>query len=225
MKGGSRNFAEIRLTRPTLRPAVSSKGLYRAHAQVRKPKILAGKESFQQLLVASDPAGQFLVDGPSHKSQMLLRRNSIDPASTGAFREKGSHLLANLFLCAPRIGPPLGCDADGVRADPRLGLPGPRLAHYPHAMPDEPENLTLKLLREMQERVSELQTRYSAAIEAAIANAKASRERETVKAADGAEVYAYPHPEGIAWGVNAVGTGDNILRGVRRPDGQDEGVT
>jgi hypothetical protein len=48
-------------------------------------------------------------------------------------------------------------------------------------MADEPENLTLKLLREMQERVS--------------------------------------------WGVNAVGTGDNILRGVRRPDGQDEGVT
>ena len=92
-------------------------------------------------------------------------------------------------------------------------------------MTDEPENPTLKLLREMQERVSALQTRYSAAIEAAIADAKASRERETVKAADGAEVYAYPHPEGIAWGVNAVGTGDNILRGVRRPDGQDEGVT
>jgi hypothetical protein len=92
-------------------------------------------------------------------------------------------------------------------------------------MADEPGNLTLKLLRDIQERVSELQTRYSAAIEAVIVDAKNSGEREAVKAADGAEVYAYPHPEGIAWGVNAVGTGDNILRGVRRPDGQDEGVT
>jgi hypothetical protein len=92
-------------------------------------------------------------------------------------------------------------------------------------MADEPENLTLKLLRDIQERVSELQTRYSAAIEAVIVDATASRERETVKAADGAEVYAYPHPEGIAWGVNAAETGANILRGVRRPDGADEAVS
>jgi len=27
------------------------------------------------------------------------------------------------------------------------------------------------------------------------------------------------------WGVNAAGTGFNILRGVRRPDGSDEAVT
>jgi hypothetical protein len=92
-------------------------------------------------------------------------------------------------------------------------------------MADESENPTLKLLREMQERVSALQARYATAIEATIAKAKASGEREIVEASDGAEVYAYPHSEGIAWGVNAVGTGDNILRGVRRPDGQDEGVT
>ena len=93
-------------------------------------------------------------------------------------------------------------------------------------MADEPENLTLKLLREMQERVSVLQTRYSTAIEAAITKAQSSRERETVDAEDGAEAYAYPHKEGaIAWGVNAAGSGVNILRGIRRPDGTDEGVS
>ena len=33
-------------------------------------------------------------------------------------------------------------------------------------------------------------------------------------------------PEGrIAWGVNAPGTGVNVLRGIRRPDGSDEPVT
>ena len=68
-------------------------------------------------------------------------------------------------------------------------------------------------------------TRYSAAIEAAIAKARASRDLRTVEAFDGAEVYAYPHPQGIAWGVNAAETGVNILRGVRRPDGADETVS
>lgn len=44
-----------------------------------------------------------------------------------------------------------------------------------------------------------------------------------MEAFDGAEVYAYPKPEGrIAWGVNAAETGVNILRGIRRPDGADE---
>ena len=70
-----------------------------------------------------------------------------------------------------------------------------------------------------------LKARYSAAIEAAIAKAKASRDRATVQASDGAECYAYPHSEGrVAWGVNAAETGVNILRGVRRPDGADEVV-
>ena len=36
---------------------------------------------------------------------------------------------------------------------------------------------------------------YGAAIEAAIGKSKASHQRETVSAWDGAEVYAYPHPE------------------------------
>ncbi len=65
--------------------------------------------------------------------------------------------------------------------------------------------------------------KYAAAIEAAIAKAKASRDLRTVEAFDGAEVYAYPKPEGrIAWSVNAAETGVNILRGIRRPDGADE---
>lgn len=56
-----------------------------------------------------------------------------------------------------------------------------------------------------------------------IAKAKARWSRESLTVADGAEVYAYPKPEGrIAWGVNAAETGVNILRGIRRPDGADE---
>lgn len=70
-----------------------------------------------------------------------------------------------------------------------------------------------------------LKARYGAAIEAAIGKAKASRDLGTVEAFDGAEVYAYPHQRGIAWGVNAAQTGVNILRGVRRPDGQDEAIS
>jgi hypothetical protein len=73
--------------------------------------------------------------------------------------------------------------------------------------------------------MNNLRARYAAAIEAAIAKAKTSRELRTVEAFDGAECYAYPKPHsGIAWGVNAVGTGVNILRGTRLPDGSDEGV-
>ena len=69
--------------------------------------------------------------------------------------------------------------------------------------------------------MSALKTLYSAAIEAAIAKAKAIRDLGTVEAFDGAECYAYR----VAWGVNAADTGVNILRGVRRPDGTDEAVS
>lgn len=47
----------------------------------------------------------------------------------------------------------------------------------------------------------------------------------TVEAPDGAEAYAYPHREGIAWVVNAPETGFNVLRGIRRPDDVDEAVS
>ena len=73
--------------------------------------------------------------------------------------------------------------------------------------------------------MSKLKTRYSTAIEAAIAKAKASRDLVTVPAFDGAEAYAYPKPGNrIGWGVNAAGSGFNVVRGVRRPDGSDEAV-
>ena len=64
--------------------------------------------------------------------------------------------------------------------------------------------------------------RYRRELEEVIAKAKAKRSRESLTAADGAEAYAYPHPAGIAWGVNAAETGWNILCGIRRPDGADE---
>ena len=67
-----------------------------------------------------------------------------------------------------------------------------------------------------------LHTRYDAAIEEAIAKVKASRGLVNIRAFDGATVYAYPHGEGIGWGVNAHESGLNILRGIRRPDGADE---
>jgi hypothetical protein len=63
--------------------------------------------------------------------------------------------------------------------------------------------------------VSALKTRYSAAIEEAIARARASRDLRTVKASDGAEVYAYPHREGIAWGVKTAGS--SVTLAIRLP--------
>ena len=47
------------------------------------------------------------------------------------------------------------------------------------------------------------QTRYSAAIDAAVSQARAMQERVTVETQDGGEAYAYPHQRGIAWGVEA----------------------
>jgi hypothetical protein len=72
---------------------------------------------------------------------------------------------------------------------------------------------------------ADTQKRYRDTIERAIAEAGRLHERVTVEATDGVEAYAYPHTRGIAWGVNAAGTGVNILRGVRRPDGSDEAVS
>jgi hypothetical protein len=74
--------------------------------------------------------------------------------------------------------------------------------------------------------MNNLRARYAAAIEAAIAKAKTSRDLGTVEAFDGAECYAYPHKQGcIAFGVNEAETGANILRGIRRPNGADEAVS
>jgi len=67
-----------------------------------------------------------------------------------------------------------------------------------------------------------IKERYRAAIEEVIAKAKEKWSRESLTTAGGVEIYAYPHPAGIAWGVNAAETGVNILCGIRRPDGADE---
>ena len=76
-----------------------------------------------------------------------------------------------------------------------------------------------------EKTAAEVQKRYLDTIEAAIGKARAIRDCATVEAPDGAEAYAYPKSEGrIAWGVNAVQTGVNVLRGIRRPDGVDEAV-
>ena len=77
----------------------------------------------------------------------------------------------------------------------------------------------------LRERFPFWDTRGIDTIERAIAEAERLRERVTVEATDGTEAYAYPHPRGIAWGLNAAGTCVNILRGVRRPDGADEAVS
>ena len=65
--------------------------------------------------------------------------------------------------------------------------------------------------------------RYRAEIEDAIAKARFSSSKVTVTTEDGAEIYAYPKPEGlIAWGINSAETGINVWRGIRRADGEDE---
>ena len=65
--------------------------------------------------------------------------------------------------------------------------------------------------------------RYRAELEEVIAKAKAAGSKESITTADGAEIYAYPKPEGlIAWGINSAGTGVNLWSGIRRPDGADE---
>ena len=68
---------------------------------------------------------------------------------------------------------------------------------------------------------------YEKEIAAIVAKVRRTGCRETVKARDGAEIYACPLPRAaghIAWGVNAAGTGFNVLRGIRRPDGIDEAI-
>jgi hypothetical protein len=73
------------------------------------------------------------------------------------------------------------------------------------------------------EGLQALRAKYGEAVNEAVSRARASRDHETVQAADGAEAYAYPlRGDRIAWGVNSAESGFNIWRGVRRPDGTDE---
>ena len=74
--------------------------------------------------------------------------------------------------------------------------------------------------------VAALQTRYRRPIEAAIAEARRTHVRATAEAPDGSEAYACPRRHGlIGWGVNTAECGENVLRGIRRPDGADETVS
>jgi hypothetical protein len=83
-------------------------------------------------------------------------------------------------------------------------------------MVDEPENHTLALLREIRAEIRE----GFADMKGELANVRGELKsfREDVAA------YAYPHQRGIAWGVNAAGTGVNILRGIRTASGLDVAV-
>lgn len=64
---------------------------------------------------------------------------------------------------------------------------------------------------------------YEAAINAAVESARETGEISEKRINDGAVAYAYPHQRGVAWGVNGAHTGRCILRGVRLPNGEDEG--
>ena len=56
--------------------------------------------------------------------------------------------------------------------------------------------------------------RYRHEIEEVIANAKEASSRESLTAADGAEIYAYPIPGGrIAWGINEAQDGTEEAEG------------
>jgi hypothetical protein len=59
-------------------------------------------------------------------------------------------------------------------------------------------------------------------LEFVIAQALSSGERHSHTLSDGTLVYAYPHANGIAWGINE---GANILRGIRKDDGSDIAVS
>ena len=73
------------------------------------------------------------------------------------------------------------------------------------------------------DRMTSAKERFSRELDEVIAKAKATLSRESLTTADGAEIYAYPKPEGsIAWGVNSAGTGVNLWQGIRRPDGEEE---
>ena len=69
--------------------------------------------------------------------------------------------------------------------------------------------------------MNETESPYAAAISAAIAHARFSRDFVVVTAPDGAEVHAYPHLAGIEWVVYSGRTGEDILHGIRTPQGED----
>ena len=65
---------------------------------------------------------------------------------------------------------------------------------------------------------------YQKALEFAIAQCWADGERHIDILESGVEVYAYKHPQGVAWGINRAEDGFNIRGGIRKEDGSDEAV-
>jgi hypothetical protein len=75
------------------------------------------------------------------------------------------------------------------------------------------------------EAAKEIQAKYAAVIEQAIARARSSGDRAAVEAQDGAEALPIPfRGDRVAWGVNGVESGFNIVRGVRLHNGSDIGL-
>ena len=66
---------------------------------------------------------------------------------------------------------------------------------------------------------------YQIDLEFVIAQVLAHGWRHSKTLEDGTEVYAYPHPQGVAWGVNSAADGFNLRRGVRKADGTDIAVS
>ena len=65
---------------------------------------------------------------------------------------------------------------------------------------------------------------YQTALEFVIAQCWADGERHSEVLPDGIEVYAYAHPQGVAWGVNDAARNFNVKRGIRKDDGTDVAV-
>jgi hypothetical protein len=66
---------------------------------------------------------------------------------------------------------------------------------------------------------------YQKEIDEVCEKVRMRQSRVTVTALDGTEIYGYPRAgDRVAWGINRPADGVNILRGIRLPDGSDEGV-
>jgi hypothetical protein len=65
---------------------------------------------------------------------------------------------------------------------------------------------------------------YQKELEFVIAKCWADGFRHSTELPDGAEVYAYTHHRGVAWGINDAEHGQNIRRGIRLEDGTDIAV-
>jgi hypothetical protein len=67
---------------------------------------------------------------------------------------------------------------------------------------------------------------YQTDLEFVIAQCWADGQHHSKILDDGTEVYAYPHKQGVAWGVQGATHGYNVKRGIRgKEDGSDIAVS